>query len=322
MDGQSSRRHISHLSLFSILALVGLGVVLAPARGLAQAMGTAQIDGLTALRAAPLSEAAAPRPSAGIASEDLVAIAGDGRKDAALDAPATGTAAKTTTPAILSPAPATGVSSLAPATQPLSSSTSPLEAALIRPGSVKTSTEKPEVGTMPPAAETALYERFKSVGQVGGALVIVVGLILIGRTLVRKYVPGAAVGSGKGVMEVLARYPLAKNQSLVLVRIGSQLVVLNQTRDASQSVLVIHDSVEVANIMGQIQGNKSTSIQQGFSKLLANAQMDLETTSPDGEPSISLGDLDTQLDEMAAAKRQLMELRQQVRSVRESMPAG
>ena len=30
--------------------------------------------------------------------------------------------------------------------------------------------------------------------------------------------------------------------------------------------------------------------------------------------------LDTQLEEMAAAKRQLMELRQQVRSVRDSFP--
>ncbi len=151
---------------------------------------------------------------------------------------------------------------------------------------------------------------------------MVLGLIYIGRALLRKYMPGAAVTSGKGVMEIMARYPLAKNQSLVLVRIGSQLVVLNQTREASQSVLVIHDQVEVANILGQIQGAKPASIQQGFSNLLANARMDLETTPPGpSDASIELGDLDSQLDEMAAAKRQLMELRRQVRSVRESMPA-
>ena len=112
--------------------------------------------------------------------------------------------------------------------------------------------------------------------QVGAALTVVVGLILIGKAVAKKFVPGAKAGSGKGVIEILARYPLSKNQSLVLVRIGSQIVTLNQGKDQSQSVLVINDPNEVAKILGQIEGTSPKSIQAGFNKLLSNARMDLE----------------------------------------------
>jgi flagellar biogenesis protein FliO len=162
--------------------------------------------------------------------------------------------------------------------------------------------------------------------QVAAALTVVVGLIFIGKALAKKFVPGAKAGNGKGVIEVLARYPLAKNQSLVLVRIGSQIVTLNQGKESSQSVLVISDANEVAKILGQVTGESPNSIQAGFNKLLANARMDL--SDPANEPeredfemrSMEPENLDDQLEEMASAKRQLMELRQQVRSVRDAFP--
>ena len=164
-----------------------------------------------------------------------------------------------------------------------------------------------------------------SVLQVAAALAIVIGLIFIGKALARRFMPGAKAGNGKGVIEILARYPIAKNQSLVLVRIGSQIVTLNQGKDQSHSVLVISDPNEVAKIVGQIEGTHPKSIQAGFNRLLANARMDLENTDgaekEDFEAtSMEPQNLDSQLEEMAAAKRQLMELRQQVRSVRDSLP--
>lgn len=167
--------------------------------------------------------------------------------------------------------------------------------------------------------------------QVAGALGVVLGLVYVGRTLVRKFVPGASAGNGKGVLEILARYPLAKTQSLVLVRIGSQIVVLNQGKEMSRSVLVISDPTEVANLLGQIQGSKPNSIQAGFSHLLTDARRELERSpatereaEPEGLPAANRpmsveADLDSELDEMAAARRQLMELRDQVRSVRERL---
>ena len=176
--------------------------------------------------------------------------------------------------------------------------------------------------------------------KVGSALLAVLGLVFLLKGAARKFVPGAQGGSGKGVIEVLARHPLSKNQALVLVRIGSQIVAINQGRDESQSMLVISEPTEVAKIMGQIEGTNPKSMQSGFTSLLANARMDLERSNEDAyepqaleglgrrtlgprsvtPPSVEPEDLDSQLDEMAAAKRQLMQLRQQVRSVRDSIP--
>jgi flagellar biogenesis protein FliO len=157
-----------------------------------------------------------------------------------------------------------------------------------------------------------------------GALAIVVGLIFVGRGLARKFVPGARASNGKGVVEILARHPLAKNQSIVLVRIGSQIVALNQRKESSESVLVISDTAEVARIIGQIEGKNPKSMQAGFTKLMANARLDLEEHEHADEEqdlkTMGADTLDEQLEEMAAAKRQLMELRQHVRSVRDSIP--
>lgn len=163
-----------------------------------------------------------------------------------------------------------------------------------------------------------------SLVQVAVALAVVLGLVLVGRALAKKFVPGAGVGTGRGVMEVLARQPLSRQHALVMVRIGSQVLVLAEGKDKVESVLVVGDQAEVANLLGQVQGVKATSIQNNFNALLANARMDLESGESDEAEERSLAasearELDSELDEMAAARRQLMELREKVRAVRESV---
>jgi flagellar biogenesis protein FliO len=230
-------------------------------------------------------------------------------------------------PAVTPAATPARVATPAPAATPLR----PIEHQEIRHPS---ETPAQAAASSPPAPKTA-PSTLSNVFQVVAALAVVIGLIFLGKAFAKKYVPGAkTAGNAKGVIEILARYPLAKNQSLVLVRIGSQIVTLNQGKDQSHSVLVINDPNEVAKILGQIEGTSPKSIQAGFNRLLSNARMDL--SDPANDPSNELANeiaqddfesrsmqpenLDTQLEEMAAAKRQLMELRQQVRSVRDSLP--
>jgi flagellar biogenesis protein FliO len=217
---------------------------------------------------------------------------------------------------------------------------SPLETMPIR------SAPAPEIKgttTQPPPIAGARLSGFYAAAQVGGALAVVLGLIYGGRAILRRFVPGAVAGNGRGVIEILARYPLCKNQSLVLLRLGSQLVLLSQGKETSQSVLVVSDPQEVAAIMGQVQGARPDSIQAGFSRLLDGAREDLERDASvskiDDAPesyerpadsgtrlaanrALAVEEnLDGELDEMAAARRQLMDLRQQVRNVRERLPS-
>lgn len=225
------------------------------------------------------------------------------------------------TPAHAGPAPQQNTEKTT-ATQPDSS----IENQAIHPAITAADSQKSgtpaKTSTQAADASSGWFSQLKGLAQVVGAMAVVIGLIFIFKGLAKKFVPGAKAAGGKGVIEVLARHPIAKNQAIVLVRIGSQIVALNQGRESSESVLVISEATEVAKIIGQIEGKKPQSSQAGFTKLLANARVDLErdeSAEPDLS-AISPENLDEQLEEMAAAKRQLMELRQHVRSVRDRLP--
>lgn len=334
MDGRTSRG-ISNVRALSVVGLALAGSLPA-ARG--EATGKTVLDtpagpmvlattvpvgpvhagpahGGVAGTSAPTASAAAPvTPATAVTPESATGATAGVPKAASAETPAVATqpadpaataAAKTAEPAPAAPGSALGQTAIRARTE-----SAPSEAAASKP------------------PQSALVSGLYSALQVGGALAVVIGLIIIGRAMMRRFVPGAAVGTGKGVIETLARYPIGRNQSVVLIRIGSQIVAMNQTKDASQSILVISEPVEVAKIIGQIEGQDSNSIQTNFNRALANARMDLEAPDTmdvlEANRSVSVqgeDDLDTQLEEMAAAKRQLMELRAQVRSVRDNLPA-
>ncbi|MGN6367770.1 MAG: flagellar biosynthetic protein FliO [Phycisphaerae bacterium] len=231
-------------------------------------------------------------------------------------------AAKTPAAETEKPAAAETPTPEAPAEKPF---TTPIEQTAIRKSKPVKETDAAATPAPAPASSSMLPAGVTQTLQVAAALAVVLGLIFIGKAAAKKYLPQAKTATGKNVIEVLARHALSKNQSLVLVRIGSQIVALNQGKEASQSVLVISEPTEVAKIIAQIDGQNPNSIQSGFNRLLANARMDLEdpANDPDREElnlrELEPDALDSQLEEMAAAKRQLMELRQQVRSVRDSL---
>jgi hypothetical protein len=346
-------------ALIAAAVLCGAMLAAPPARG--QAMGKAAVDlppapETVAALATPAAAPTAPAKALALATEPkpaaIAAAMQDGTKgpeapaiveaktgpaslfaDGGLGGTAKGADAAVTpaepaapTPpaaATATPTPPTPIH--APAAKPAASE---IEQKTIRPRTEPAATQTN--GTTPDSAKNGpgkLPSGLGNLAQVGAALAVVLGLVFVGKALAKKYLPAAKTAGGKGVIEVLARHPLAKNQSLVLVRIGSQIVALNQGKEASESVLVISDQAEVARIIGQIEGQSPTSIQAGFNKLLANARMDLERgdgadADEPGLRGMAAENLDEQLEEMAAAKRQLMELRQHVRSVRDSLPRG
>lgn len=325
MDGRKQSSRWGFLNIIEVvrrsaLAVAACWLLMLPTMAAAQAMGKAVLD--TALRGAEPAVVKAELPAA---TEHL-----DHRMDvAAATRPALSGAVEMTR--AIPAAPAVPVVAAPAATQEArpteaKPAVSAFEQRPIRPRSTAGTDNAGAATRNAPARTTSLPSGLAAAFQVAAALAIVLGLVFVGKALARKFLPSAGVSSGKGVVEVLARYPLCKNQSLVLVRIGTQIIALNQGKEQSQSVLVISDQAEVANIMGQIEGKSPQSIQAGFSNLLANARMDLEDPANDPDPLTresrmpDADDLDTQLDEMAAAKRQLMELRQQVRSVRDHLP--
>jgi len=313
MDGQfSPKKYLLPLVLFALLL---------PQTLFAQAMGKAALDA----PAAPLAQLTAPATVVQTTESKTIAPLPTTQPES--DISHSSEIGNNRTP---SPLPATPITTAPTPATTAAAQTDSLPAASLRPiehQEIKPQTTTKTVDAIAPTpAKSSPTSALTSVFQVLAALAVCIGLALLGKALAKKYLPAAKIAGGKGVIEVLARYPLTKNQSLILVRIGSQIVTLNQGKDQSHSVLVINDPNEVAKILGQIEGKSPTSIQSGFNKLLANARLDLEESPSDNDPndfesrSMQPENLDSQLEEMAAAKRQLMELRQQVRSVRDSIP--
>ncbi|HYE02592.1 MAG TPA: hypothetical protein VD963_05090 [Phycisphaerales bacterium] len=122
--------------------------------------------------------------------------------------------------------------------------------------------------------------------RTGLSLALVVGLVLAGAALVRRLAGrraglslSAAVGPGgpspAGLLEVLGRYPLARGQTLILLRLERRVLLLSHTtggrlgRSAGLHTLAeLADPDEVASIIVKTRDADGESISARFNELL------------------------------------------------------
>jgi len=104
----------------------------------------------------------------------------------------------------------------------------------------------------------AIDPRRNDFTRVLGALAAVVGLILLTRTLMVRYLPNWIGGPGKGerpsgVVEILARYPLARGQQLVVLRFARRVLLLHQAGTACRTLTEMSDPNEVAGLLSRLE---------------------------------------------------------------------
>jgi len=111
----------------------------------------------------------------------------------------------------------------------------------------------PETTAAPPARRLDHFGGAE-ITRVGIALAVVFGLLLILRGAVRR-VGGPLAGGGRpsGVVQVIARYPVARAQQLVLLQVGSRVVLLHQTRGAMTALTEITGADEVAGLLARVE---------------------------------------------------------------------
>lgn len=107
--------------------------------------------------------------------------------------------------------------------------------------------------------------------RVGLALGAVVGLMVVLRIAVRRF-GGPLSGGGRpsGVLEVLGRYPMARGQQLVLLKLVGRVVLLHQTRNGMAALSEITDPDEVAALLARVEAAGRTG-QTGFGAELSAA---------------------------------------------------
>lgn len=120
---------------------------------------------------------------------------------------------------------------------------------------------------------------------------VVLGLIVIAAFIFKRAVRGgsslaAAIGAGgrapAGLLEVLGRYPVARGQTLVLLKLDQRVLLLSQCQPTRgnpggfTTLSEITDPVDVASILTKVSETESTGPAARFNAMLADAHADHE----------------------------------------------
>ncbi|MHC5024642.1 MAG: FliO/MopB family protein [Planctomycetota bacterium] len=106
--------------------------------------------------------------------------------------------------------------------------------------------------------------------RVGGSLLAVIGLIVLTCVMMRRRTGGSMSGGGRpsGVLEVLARYPVGRGQSMVLLKLGRRVLLMHQAGQAMTTLSEIHDRDEVADLLGRLEAGAGGRASGWFRTLL------------------------------------------------------
>jgi flagellar biogenesis protein FliO len=115
--------------------------------------------------------------------------------------------------------------------------------------------------------------------RVALSLIAVVGLILFLRWGGAKLFKGQGTPHSTGVMQVVARAPIAPRQQLMLVRVGRRLVVVSNSAGQMTPLSEITDADEVAELLGQLKRGKEPGANP-FASIFHRAEADYDP-SPD-----------------------------------------
>ena len=104
------------------------------------------------------------------------------------------------------------------------------------------------------------------------AMVVVISLLVLLRLILQKTSSGLGGASRpSGVLEILARYPVARGQQLVLLKLGRRIILTHQTSTGMATISEVSDSDEVASLLTRIEtgtrektGSKFSSLLSGF----------------------------------------------------------
>ena len=105
--------------------------------------------------------------------------------------------------------------------------------------------------------------------RVAVGLGIVLALLVGTRAVVRRLIdPLGSGGRPSGVMSVLARYPVARGQQLLLLRVAGRIVLLHQSRQTMTPLSEVTDPDEVASLQARIEAGSRAGAVGRFQALL------------------------------------------------------
>jgi len=145
---------------------------------------------------------------------------------------------------------------------------------------------RPAPATLEGGAAEAQRGEAGSWARVFGALVVVVGLILVVRAVLRRVAAtgglrgqlGAGGRAPSGVLEVLGRYPIARGQTLVLLRVDQRVLLLSQSGAGFRTLANFDSPTDVASLLMKTRDESSESLSGKFKQMLSAFERDPSMT--------------------------------------------
>lgn len=111
------------------------------------------------------------------------------------------------------------------------------------------------------------------------ALGLVLLLILGAAVVFRKAYPGMRMFSSLSMVQVLGRAHLSPKQTLAMVKIDQQVVIVGVTEHTITNVLTISDPERVADLVAQIEQQRAGSVTGTFAQLFAGERKGFKNES-------------------------------------------
>jgi flagellar biogenesis protein FliO len=123
--------------------------------------------------------------------------------------------------------------------------------------------------------------------RVGGALAAVIGLLFLVKTVFRRAGSLMVVGNRpSGVLEILARYPVARGQHLVVLKMARRVLLLHQSGAVMTTLSEVTDQNEVASLLARMEAGSRMKESARFRAALNRFDAEHEAVAPVAETPV------------------------------------
>jgi flagellar biogenesis protein FliO len=149
----------------------------------------------------------------------------------------------------------------------------PAARSLLSTPSGETARPRPLVGSDAEPAGAFLGEILPTAGALGATLLVIV----LARSGARRLGLGAPGARGpSGVVQVLARYPVARGQQVVLLEVGRRILVTHQTAQAVTTLSEFTDADDVADLRARCEAGRRGTRDFSFDAILRRSSREFD----------------------------------------------
>jgi flagellar biogenesis protein FliO len=134
-------------------------------------------------------------------------------------------------------------------------------------------------------ALSAIDPRENGIARVIASLGVVLALLWGLRRVLRRHSMAGGAGRPSGVLEILARYPVARGQQLILLKLARRILLVHQNGSAMTPLAEVNDPDEVASLLARVEAGSTGATAAKFRRMLDSFKREHDDADSRPQPS-------------------------------------